>query len=175
LKYMVDAGHSGDDIRGGKVCRTASEIRISPITTAKGRRQISSTEDAQRLIAGIAEISPVWLNRTRTLDKIIDYVDLAAKENCQLVVFGEALRPGYPFWIERTDGARFNSPLQKEIHAHCMQNALQIEGGHLSSLCEAAAESWAASSGRRIGAGTVCMRPWSALTQAALFVPCIAN
>lgn len=28
---------------------------------------------------------------------------------------GEALLPGYPFWISRTDGARFDSPMQKEI------------------------------------------------------------
>jgi len=55
-----------------------------------------------------------------------------------LVVFGEALLPGYPFWIELTDGARFNSPFQKEIHAHYMQNAIQIEAGHLNRLCETA-------------------------------------
>ena len=101
---------------------------------------MSSTKDADRLIVGIAQISPVWLNRRRTLEKIIDYVHRAAKQNCQLVVFGEALLPGYPFWIERTDGARFNDPMQKEIHAHYMQNAVQIEVGHLSGLCEAAAE-----------------------------------
>ena len=35
-----------------------------------------------------------------------------------MVAFGEALLPGYPFWIEHTDGARFNSTIQKEIHAH---------------------------------------------------------
>jgi nitrilase len=88
---------------------------------------------------GIAQISPVWLNRERTLDKIIEYVSLAAQAGCQLVAFGEALLPGYPFWIELTDGARFNSPFQKELHAHYVQNAIQIEAGHLKRLCEAAA------------------------------------
>lgn len=91
------------------------------------------------LTVGIAQISPVWLNRERTLEKIINHVHSAAKEGCQLVVFGEALLPGYPFWIELTDGARFNSSLQKEIHSHYMQNAIQIEAGHLNRLCEAAA------------------------------------
>lgn len=43
-----------------------------------------------------------------------------------MVVFGEALLPGYPFWIEHTDGARFNSSVQKEIHAHYLQNAVQL-------------------------------------------------
>jgi len=99
---------------------------------------MSTSGDSDCLTLGIAQISPVWLNRERTLDKIIEYVNLAVKEGCQLVVFGEALLPGYPFWIELTDGARFNSPFQKEIHAHYMQNAIQIEAGHLNRLCETA-------------------------------------
>ena len=99
---------------------------------------MSETEDVNRLSVGIAQISPVWLNRQRTLDKIIEHVSAAAGQGCRLVVFGEALLPGYPFWIELTDGARFNSPIQKEIHAHYLQNAVQIEAGHLDPLCETA-------------------------------------
>ena len=101
---------------------------------------MSSLGDAEVLTVGIAQISPVWLNRNRTLEKIIGHVNAAANQDCQLVVFGEALLPGYPFWIELTEGARFNSPLQKEIHAHYLQNAVQIEAGHLNGLCEAAAD-----------------------------------
>ncbi len=67
-------------------------------------------------------------------------VHAAADANCQLVAFGEALLPGYPFWIERTDGAKFNSPVQKEIHAHYLDQAVQVEAGHLEVLCEAAKE-----------------------------------
>ncbi len=92
------------------------------------------------LKVGLAQMAPVWLNREQTLAKMITFVKQAAAEGCQLVTFGEALLPGYPFWIERTDGARFNSPFQKEIHAHYMQQAIQIEAGHLDSLCQAAAQ-----------------------------------
>jgi nitrilase len=74
------------------------------------------------------------------MGKILEQVHVAAEAGCQLVAFGEALLPGYPFWIERTDGARFNSPVQKEIHAHYMDQAVQIEAGHLEALCEAAKE-----------------------------------
>ena len=101
---------------------------------------MSYSADPDCLKVGIAQIAPVWLNREKTLDKIIDYIHSAAQQGCQLVVFGEALLPGYPFWIELTDGARFNSSIQKEIHAHYMQNAVQIEAGHLNRLCEAATE-----------------------------------
>jgi nitrilase len=96
------------------------------------------SSNSDLLAVGLAQIAPVWLNRERTLDKIIDYVHLAADQGCRLVAFGEALLPGYPFWIERTDGARFNSPIQKEIHAHYLDQAVQIEAGHLELLCGAA-------------------------------------
>ena len=58
---------------------------------------MSASEEPKCLKVGIAQISPVWLNRNRTLDKIIEHVNSAVKEDCQLVVFGEALLPGYPF------------------------------------------------------------------------------
>jgi nitrilase len=54
------------------------------------------------------------------------------------VVFGEGVLPGYPFWLERTHGAEFNSPVQKEIHAHYLANAVQVEAGHLDALCDLA-------------------------------------
>ena len=101
---------------------------------------MSASEKSKSLKVGIAQISPVWLNRELTLDKIIEYVGSAAQKDCELIVFGEALLPGYPFWIELTDGARFNSSVQKEIHAHYLQNAVQIEAGHLNRLCEAATQ-----------------------------------
>ena len=47
--------------------------------------------------------------------------------------------PGYPFWVERTDGARFDSPRQKEIHARYLDQAVSIESGHLDPVREAAA------------------------------------
>jgi nitrilase len=90
------------------------------------------------LTIGLAQIAPVWLDRKGTLSKILEQVRAAAKAGCQLVAFGEAILPGYPFWIERTNGAVFNSPVQKEIHAHYMDQAVQIESGHLDQLCEAA-------------------------------------
>jgi len=89
---------------------------------------------------GLVQMAPIWLNRKKTLSKVEDYIHQAGKEDCGLVVFGEAILPGYPFWVERTDGARFNSQIQKEIHAHYQNQAVQIEAGHLDSLCKAAAK-----------------------------------
>jgi nitrilase len=94
--------------------------------------------DSDGLRVGLAQIAPVWLNRDGTLAKILQYVQEAGDAGCSLVAFGEGLLPGYPFWIERSNGAVFNSPVQKEIHAHYLANAVQIEAGHLDELCELA-------------------------------------
>lgn len=97
-------------------------------------------DEPDRLTVGLAQIAPVWLDRSRTLSRIVEQVHAAATQRCRLVAFGEALLPGYPFWVERTNGAVFNSPLQKEIHAHYLTQAVQIEAGHLDQVCQAARE-----------------------------------
>ena len=100
---------------------------------------MSSSDQKQDVLKiGLAQIAPVWLNREKTLKKVEGFIQQAADQDCHLVVFGEALIPGYPFWLERTDGARFNSPKQKEIHAHYLGQGVQIESGHLESLCDLA-------------------------------------
>jgi nitrilase len=79
------------------------------------------------------------MNREKTLLKAIKYAEEAADDGCELVVLGgEACVPGYPYWLELTDGARFNSPLQKEIFAEYSNQAVQIERGDLDKLCELA-------------------------------------
>lgn len=91
-----------------------------------------------KLKIALAQIAPVWLNRELTLKKIIEYTEKAGKSSAKLVIFGEALLPGYPFWIDKLDGAKFNAKVQKEIHAHYMNQAVNIDEGHLNSLCECA-------------------------------------
>lgn len=89
---------------------------------------------SDHLNVALAQLAPVWLNRDATLEKILQATSDAAAQQADLVVFGEALLPGYPFWLDPTGGAKFNSDVQKEIHAHYMHNAVQVEAGHLESL-----------------------------------------
>ena len=93
-----------------------------------------------KLTVGIAQIAPVWLHRDATLAKVVAHIRDAAAEGCGLVVFGEALVPGYPFWVERTDGARFESGLQKELYRHYVQQSVCIEAGELDGVRDAARE-----------------------------------
>ncbi len=91
-----------------------------------------------RLKVSLAQISPHWLDRAATLEKVNDFVRQAAGQGSQLVAFGEGLVPGYPFWPELTNGAEFESSLQKDLFAHYSSQSVDIEAGHLQALCKTA-------------------------------------
>ncbi len=88
-----------------------------------------------KLNIAIAQIAPVWLNKKLTIKKIETAIEEAAAQKAQLVCFGETLLPGYPFWLQLTDGARFNNNMQKEIFAHYLKEAVSIEKGDLKTIC----------------------------------------
>ena len=92
------------------------------------------------LDVALAQITPVWLDRDATLAKILAMLEDAAARGAGLVVFGEGLLPGYPFWPELTDGARFDDAVQKELFAHYAANAVDLEAGELDAVCRRAGE-----------------------------------
>ncbi len=62
-------------------------------------------------------------------------------QNCELVVLGgEACVGGYPYWLELTGGAVFNSQIQKEFFAEYSNQAVVIERGDLQIICDLARE-----------------------------------
>lgn len=87
---------------------------------------------------GLAQMAPVFMDRAATVAKSVRWTGDAVARGCGLVVFGEALVPGYPFWVELTDGARFDSDLQKQLFAAYADAAVDIDAGHLAPLCAAA-------------------------------------
>ena len=91
------------------------------------------------LTVAIAQIAPVWLDRDATLAKVVAWIDRAAAADCGLVAFGEALVPGYPFWLEWTGGARFDDTSQKDLFAYYSDQAVGIDRGDLTAVCAAAA------------------------------------
>ena len=88
----------------------------------------------------MAQIAPVWLNKKATIEKVENSILEASKEQCELIVFGEGLIPGYPFWLALTGGAEWNTKVNKELHAHYVNNSIQIEKGDLNSICKLAKE-----------------------------------
>lgn len=94
---------------------------------------------AETLRIAAAQIAPAWLDRAATIERVVARIDEAAGQGAALVAFGECLVPGYPWWVERTDGARFGSELQQELYAHYVDQAVDIDAGHLAPVTDAAA------------------------------------
>ncbi len=97
-------------------------------------------DEPQILRVGLAQVAPVLLDREATLSKVVQHTSAAAEKGCGLVCFGEALVPGYPVWVSRTDGSRFDTDDQKQLHALYAEQAVQPEAGHLDEVCAAARE-----------------------------------
>ncbi|MER3317348.1 MAG: carbon-nitrogen hydrolase family protein [Allomuricauda sp.] len=91
-----------------------------------------------QLKVAMAQIAPVWLNKDKTIEKIKSCIIEARESSCELIVFGEALLPGYPFWVSITNGSEFDSKYQKKLFAHYANNSVQIDNGDLDELCSLA-------------------------------------
>ena len=111
---------------------------IQAARTSAENDSATSVTKTDALCIGIAQIAPVWLDREATLAKVADSVRTAAKEGCKLVVFGEGLLPGYPFWLELTGGAQFNNAEQKEMHAHYLLEGVDLDRGDLKPITDLA-------------------------------------
>lgn len=90
------------------------------------------------LKVALAQIAPIWLNKQATVEKIMASIQEASNSGCELIVFGEGVLPGYPWWLSITHSAAWDNQIQKEIHAHYARNSVQIEKGDLKSIQELA-------------------------------------
>ena len=52
-----------------------------------------------------AQARPVWLDEAATAERVVTWIERAARDGVQLLAFPEAFLPGYPSWVCRTDGA----------------------------------------------------------------------
>lgn len=92
------------------------------------------------ITVAMAQLAPVWLNKQATLEKTKEAMLYAARQKADLIVFGEGFLPGYPFWLALTEGAKWELPVNKALHAHYVNNAIQIEANELHDLCQLAKE-----------------------------------
>ncbi len=84
-----------------------------------------------------AQTAPVWGDGAATAAKAAEWVEKAAAEDVALLAFGETFLSGYPFWVARTDGARWDAPDQKEAYAFYLDAAVRLDGPELAQVTEA--------------------------------------
>lgn len=86
----------------------------------------------------VSQKPPVLLDLDATLDRAVETIAEAAAEGARLIVFPEAYLPGYPTWIWRLRPGG-DMALSSRLHAELRRNAVDIAGGGLDRLREAAA------------------------------------
>jgi nitrilase len=84
-----------------------------------------------------AQTAPAWGDPESTKKVVIDWIGRAADEDVDLLAFGETFMSGYPYWISRTDGARWDAPDQKEAYAFYLASAVSIDGPELAEVVQA--------------------------------------
>lgn len=85
-----------------------------------------------------AQTHPAWGDKDAGTKRVVEWIAKAADEDVELVAFGETFLSGYPFWVSRTDGARFDASDQKEAYAFYLDAAVEIDGPELGQISEAA-------------------------------------
>lgn len=83
-----------------------------------------------------AQLSPVFLNKEKTVEKACDAILEAGKKSANLIVFPEAFISGYPDWvwlIPNSKGADLN-----ELYLKLVENAVSVPDDATKKLCEAA-------------------------------------
>jgi nitrilase len=83
---------------------------------------------------------PAWLDPAATVRLVVDWLERAAMAGVDLVAFPETFLPGYPFWVCRTDGARFEDARQKRAYAHYLEAAVELRGPELAEIVEASGD-----------------------------------
>ena len=86
----------------------------------------------EKLSVGLAQISPVWLNKAKTLDKAVKNLKKAKDSGCELICFGEGFLPGYPYWISfLADSAHYGNVRQQEIYAKYVEESVDVKAGEI--------------------------------------------
>ena len=52
------------------------------------------------------QAASVWLNRAATTNKVVTFLEQAARQGVDLVAFPETFLSGYPFWVMLGGGGR---------------------------------------------------------------------
>lgn len=75
---------------------------------------------------GVIQLEPEFLNVKGTWLKLKEKILEIAKEGAEIISWGETLLPGYPQWVSITNGAQFNSELQKKLYSMYWKEALYL-------------------------------------------------
>jgi len=83
-----------------------------------------------------AQLSPVFLNKEKTVEKACTAIADAGKAGADLIVFPEAFISGYPDWVWLVPNS--NSAVLNELYIKLVENAVSITDQTTDKICKAA-------------------------------------
>jgi nitrilase len=91
----------------------------------------------EKFTVAAAQIAPVFLDREATVDKVCETMAEAARNGAKLVVFPEALIPGYPDWIWVLAPGK-GMEKHHQVYGKLLDQAVAIPSPATDKLCRAA-------------------------------------
>ncbi len=85
----------------------------------------------------IVQAPPVFLDIEKTIDQTCEYINEAAKNGADLVMFPEAYLPGYPSWVWRLKPGG-DMDKSKDLHHELFKNSVDLSKDGLSKIQSAA-------------------------------------
>jgi len=90
-----------------------------------------------KFIAATVQASPVFLNKDKTIKKVISLLNQAAQNKADLVVFPEAFIPTYPFWPKDL-GFGPEKKITMDLHLELHKNSVEVPGSDTQKIGKAA-------------------------------------
>ncbi|MBS1518196.1 MAG: carbon-nitrogen hydrolase family protein [Bacteroidetes bacterium] len=90
----------------------------------------------KKLKAAAAQLSPVFLNKEKTLDKACSAIQEAGKNGAGLIVFPETFISGYPDWVWLIPNNK--GEVLNELYVKLAENAVSVPDDTTDKLCKAA-------------------------------------
>jgi len=83
-----------------------------------------------------AQITPIFLNKKKTVEKACDAIIEAGKKGTKLIVFPEAFISGYPDWVWMIPNSK--GPELNKLYSILVENAISVPDDSTEKLCKAA-------------------------------------
>ena len=98
---------------------------------------LQSQSNMKKIIkVAAAQVTPVYLNKQKTVEKACAIIEEAAQNGAKLVVFPEVFIPGYPDWVWLIPNSK-SADLNK-LYIELLENAVSIPDSSTDLLCKSA-------------------------------------
>jgi len=91
----------------------------------------------EKVKVGVVQATPILFDKTKTVDLVIKWIEKAAQENCQLVLFPESFIPCYPRGLDFDARIGRRTEKSREYWLEYWQNSIEAVSEEIQKIGEA--------------------------------------